>query len=148
MVLVGEFLAGGDVADGVDEDAFVFGFFRLAVGIAVVVEEHGGAKAVDHGVAVANAEEIGDGTFAVTVVGLGLGKTGAVVFEDTRTFADGIEGVAAGTVDGGGPNEEARGHVLVISFFVLRFLTVLIRVLEVWSRDSREAGCVGRRCAV
>ena len=47
VVLVGQFFAGGDVANGRDEDAAVFILLGLAVGVAAVVDEHGGAEAVD-----------------------------------------------------------------------------------------------------
>lgn len=105
VVFVGEFFAGADVAEGKDEDALVH-FFALAVGSAAMVDEHGGTEAVDDFAVVADGEEVGDVAFGVALVGGGLGEAGAVVFEDACAFADGGKGVAAGTVDGGGANEE------------------------------------------
>ena len=66
VVLVGELFAGGDVAEGDDEDAAVF-IFGLAVGVAGVVDEHGGAEAVDDGAVLSGAEEVGDEAVARSV---------------------------------------------------------------------------------
>jgi len=106
VVLVDELFVGGDVADGADEDAAVF-FFGLAVGGAGVVEKHGGAEAVDDVGGAAEAEEIGDGAVGVALVGELFGDARAGVLEDAAAAGDGVEGVAAGGVDGGGTDEEA-----------------------------------------
>ena len=114
VVLVGELLAGGDVADGGDEDVSVGVLRGLAVGVATVVEEHGHSEAVDDGVAAA-VEEVGDGASLVTGVGDGLGHALAIVLADTGSLFDGAQGKTAGGVDGGGTNDESGNCLLYTS---------------------------------
>ena len=106
VVLVDQLFIGGDVADGADEDTTAR-LFGLAVGGAGVVEEHGGAEAVDDVALVAEAEEVGDGTVGVALVGKVFGDACASVLEDAAATWDGVEGVAAGGMDGGGADEQA-----------------------------------------
>jgi hypothetical protein len=80
----------------------------VAVGVAGVVEEHGGAEAVDDVALVAEAEEVGDGALGVALVGEFLGDARSVVLEDALAAGDGIERVAASGMDGRGANEQAR----------------------------------------
>src|ERR1035441_4153654 len=108
VVLVGEFFAGGDVADGGDEDAALFVLLGLAVGVAAGVDEHGGAETVDDFSAA--GEEVGDEAVLVAGVGDGLGQAGAVVLADADAFLDGPHGVAAGCVDGRGANDKSGEH--------------------------------------
>ena len=84
------------------------GFFGFAVGVAGVVEEHGGAEAVDHGFAVADAEEVGHGQVFVFDVGAVLGHARAGVFDDEGAVADACGGVAACGVDRGGADDECH----------------------------------------
>ena len=86
-------------------------FFGLAVWGAGVVEEHGGAEAVDDHVFGAVAEEVGDEAVGVALVGDGLGHARAFVLADADAFAEGSGGVAAGGVDGGGADDESGKHV-------------------------------------
>lgn len=109
VVLVGEFFAGLDGAEGDDEDPLVF-FEGFAVGGAGVVDEHGGAEAVDDGAFGAEGEEVGDDAVLVAEVGFGFGQAGAIVLADAGAFRDGARGVAAGGVDGGGADDEVWEH--------------------------------------
>jgi hypothetical protein len=110
VVLVDELLVGGDIADGTNVDAALV-LLSAAVGVAGVVEEHGGAEAVDDLALVTEAEEVGDGALGIALVSKLFGNARAVVLEDAAAAGDGVEGIAAGGVDGGGSNEEAgRGE--------------------------------------
>jgi hypothetical protein len=106
VVLVDEFFAGGDVADGLDVDAAIV-LFGLAVGGAGVVDEHGGGEAVDDVGGAVDGEEVGDGLLGVALVGDVLGDAGAVVLEDAAAAGDGVERDDAGGVDFGGLDEQA-----------------------------------------
>jgi hypothetical protein len=99
-VVVGDFGVGGDVAQGGDPDAAVFVFAGFAVAVAAVVDEHGGAEAVDDNGAVAQSKEIGDGIVGVEVVGFFFGDAPAGVFGDALALANRRGGVATGGVDG------------------------------------------------
>src|SRR5579871_3317300 len=67
VVFVGQFLAGRDGAHGHHPDAAMLILHCLAVGIAAVIEEHGGAEAVDDQLFAA-AKKIGDRTIGVTLI--------------------------------------------------------------------------------
>src|SRR5579862_4028709 len=58
-IIVGDFLARRDVADGPDPHT-AFDFFRLAIWIAAVIDEHGHTVAVDHYRAVAESKKVSD----------------------------------------------------------------------------------------
>jgi len=99
-VVVGDFGVGGNVAEGGDPDAAVFVFAGFGVAVAAVVDEHGGAEAVDDNGAVAQSKEIGDGVVGVEGVGFFFTDAPAGVFGDAFAFADERGGVAACGVDG------------------------------------------------
>src|ERR1035437_443405 len=80
-VVVGDLLAGGDLPDGLDPHPAAH-LAGLAVGLATVVDEHGGAMAVDDDGAVAESKQEGDGRGVVWCVGLGLGAAVAGVLGD------------------------------------------------------------------
>src|SRR6185437_14352867 len=81
VVVVGEFFAGGDVANGFNPDA-TSNFVGFAIRVAGVVEEHGHSVAVDDDGAVADAEQIGGWRVLVFGVGEFLGNARAGVFDD------------------------------------------------------------------
>jgi len=64
-----------------------------------VVDEHGGSEAVDDHLAVAVAEEVGDETVGISLVGYLLCHARTVILTDACALADGPGGVAAGGVD-------------------------------------------------
>ena len=107
-IVVGDFAFGGDVAQGDDPDAVVF-LDSLGVAVATVVDEHGGAEAVDDGCAVAESKEIGDGVVLVEHVGFVFVDAAAGVFGDALAFANVGGGVAAGGVNGGRANDQSHG---------------------------------------
>src|SRR5580658_468556 len=99
-VVVGDFGVGGDVAEGGDPDAAIVVFAGLAVALATVVDEHGGAEAVDDDRAVAQSKEIGDGVVGVEGVSFFLADASTCVFGDALALADRRGGIATGGVDG------------------------------------------------
>jgi len=109
-VVVGDLLSSGDVLYGRYPDAIIL-FAGLAVGVATVVDEHGGAVAVDDHRAVAESKEVGDGRGLVGDVGFVLAEAVAGVLGDALTLADGRGGVAAGGVDGGGADDQCHANV-------------------------------------
>jgi len=98
-VVVGDFAAGGDVAEGDDEDSAIF-FNGFGVAFAAVVDEHGGAEAVDDDPSVTESKEVGDGVVLVEVVGFFFGDAAAGVFGDAFAFGNDGGGITAGGVDG------------------------------------------------
>ena len=106
VVLVDQFFAGGDVADGADEDSTAR-LLALAVGRAGVVEEHRRSKAVDYIAVVPEAEDIGDDAVGVALIDQLFGEARAVVLDDAAAARDGVQRVAPSGVDGGGADEEA-----------------------------------------
>jgi hypothetical protein len=99
-VVVGDLGVGWDVPQGGDPDVAVFVFAGLAVAIATVVDEHGGAEAVDDNRAVAQSKEIGDGVVGVKLIGFFFADAAAGVFGNALALADKRSGVATGGVDG------------------------------------------------
>lgn len=99
-VVVGDLAVGGDIAQGGDPDAAVVVFAGFAVAVATMVDEHGGAEAVDDDVAFAQSKEIGDGVVDVELVSFFFADAAAGVFGDALAFADRRGGVATGGMDG------------------------------------------------
>ena len=93
-------VVGGDVAEGRDPDAAVVVFAGFAVAFAAVIDEHGGAEAVDDDVAVAQSKEIGDGVVFVEVVGFFFVNAAAGVFGNSLAFTNRRGGVTSGGMDG------------------------------------------------
>src|SRR5690606_7810492 len=111
-VVVGQLLARGDVADGLDEDAVLarvaaVGFLvdRLAVRVAAVVDPAGDV-AVDIGVddvLVVEREQEGMAGLrlvAVDAVGLGMGAQLALVLHQALALGEGCGGEVAVSMDG------------------------------------------------
>jgi hypothetical protein len=109
-VVVGQLLAGSDVAEGRNPDAAVF-LAALAVGLATVVDVHGRAAAFDDGRAVAESKHIGDGRVLADGVGLGAGEAAASVLGHALALADGRGSEAAGAVDGRETDDESHANV-------------------------------------
>ena len=97
VVVVGEFLAGGDVAKSNDPDVIV-NLVGFAVRLAGVIHERRHAKAIDHRLAVVHAIQVGyfaAGIHAGTLFG---GEAGPSVLENSRASRDRRGGVDTRTV--------------------------------------------------
>jgi len=81
VVVVGEFLARRNVADGSNENPAI-DFIRLAIRIAGMVDESRDAIAVNHPLAIGQTKEICPRRMLVNVVGLIVGQLRAGVFDD------------------------------------------------------------------
>lgn len=64
--------------------------------------------AVDDLRTVADAEQVGDGSVFVETIGFFFANHGPCVFNNARALCDGCSGIAAGSMDGGGANNEAH----------------------------------------
>jgi hypothetical protein len=109
-VVVGNLLAGDDVAQSRDPDSSVL-LDTLAVGIATVIDKHRRAMAVDDDRAVSESKQVGDGGVLVGGVGLVPRKAVPGVLGHALALANGGGGVAAGGVDGGGSDDESHANV-------------------------------------
>src|SRR6266496_2347235 len=109
VVIVGEFLACGDVANGADENPSI-NFIGFAVWIARVIDEGGNAVAVNDALAVCQSEEVGPRRMLINRVGLIIGQLGPGVFDDDVPLLDGSGRVNAVSVDVRSANNQ--GHVL------------------------------------
>lgn len=65
-----------------------------------MIDEHGGAEAVDDDVAVAQSKEIGDGVVYVKLVGFFFFNAAPGVFGNTLAFTNRRSGVTTGGMDG------------------------------------------------
>src|ERR1019366_88446 len=106
-IVVGKFFAGSNVANRGDEDAFPF-FVGLAVGIARMVHKHRHPVAIDHHLAIANAEQISERAAFVAGVAFGLGDALSRVFQDASTLGNIVKGEASSSVNVRGTNDETR----------------------------------------
>jgi hypothetical protein len=86
-VVVGELLAGLDVANAGDEHSITL-FVGLAVGIARVIHKHGYAMAIDHNFAIADAKQIGKRTPIVSGVAFRFTDALASVFHQFCSFGN------------------------------------------------------------
>ncbi len=109
VVLVGELLAGCDVADSGDEDPSA-DVFALAVWIAGVIDEHRSSEAINDHSVVSTTEEIRDEAVLIPFICFVFGKARSVVLTDARTFFDGLRGVAARGVNRGRTNDQSIKH--------------------------------------
>src|SRR5690606_27090493 len=121
-VVVGQFLAGADIADRLDVDpvqaavvALGLHHHRLAVGVAAVVDPArivALVVGVDHVLVVEGEQE---GVAALHVAGavggdLGMGAALAPVLDDALALADGLDGKYAVAVDGRLAGGDLAGH--------------------------------------
>src|SRR5579875_1277944 len=106
-VVVGQFFAGGNVANAFDVDAPVL-LVGFAVGIAGVIDEHGHAMTVDHHLAIPYAKKIGEGATIIAIITLGLGDAFAGVFQHARPFGNVVQREASSGMNVGGTNDKAR----------------------------------------
>jgi hypothetical protein len=79
VVLVGQLFVGRDVPNCPDKHPSVDAF-RLAVGIARVIDEHGNTKAIDHRSIVGTAEEIRDVPARIAFIRMLFREARTVVF--------------------------------------------------------------------
>src|SRR5208283_3378514 len=105
-IIVGEFFAGGDVAQRLYKDPVLF-LVGLTVGIAGVVHEHGHPMPIDHNLAVTDPKEIGERAAIVANVSLSFADAFARVLENTSFLRDVVQGEASSGVNIRGTNNQA-----------------------------------------
>jgi hypothetical protein len=101
LVINGQLLAGGDVSQGEEIDAFIF-LYGFTIGFARMIHQRTQANAIDHSLAICETEKIGGGPLIVEAVGFLASQASAGVFEDPRPFLDRTSGEASAPMDGGG----------------------------------------------
>jgi len=106
VVLVGQFLAGGDVTRRDDPDSPVE-VFRLAVRFAAMVDEHCRTEAIDDLATISCTEEIGYEAVLVALVSDVFAEARAVIFHDGGPFFYGPGRVATCGMNGRRTNHEA-----------------------------------------
>ena len=79
IVIVSEFLSGGDVSNGSNDHASL-NFICLAVGLTRMVDEGGNTIAIHHMLAIHQTKEISSGRIFINIVGLGVRQPRASVF--------------------------------------------------------------------
>ena len=92
VVVVGEFLACGNVADGSNENPAI-DFIRLAIGIAGMINKGRDAIAINHPLAIGETEKICPWRVLVNVVCLVVGQLRAGVFDYDVAFLNRCGGV-------------------------------------------------------
>ena len=109
VVIVGEFLACGNVANSADKNPPI-NFIGLAVWIAGVIDEGGDAVSVNYPFAVRESEEVRPRGMVINRVSLIVGESRPGVFDDNVPLLDGSGGVNAVGVDV--RSADNQGHVL------------------------------------
>ena len=107
VVVVRKFFVCGNIANCPDPDPAP-DLVSFAVGIAGVIDEHCGAVAIDHNFAVTQSKKIGGRRVLILLISGFLADARASVLHHPGSRFDGRGGVTAGSVNGGGANDEAH----------------------------------------
>ena len=109
-VIVGDFFARRNALHGVDPYPALF-LPCLAIWVAAVVDEHGGAMAVDDDRAISESKQVGDGRLFIEHVRLILTESRTGVFRYARTLRDTSCGIATGGVNRGGADDKCHANM-------------------------------------
>jgi hypothetical protein len=107
VVIVGKFFVCLNIADGLDPDPAPL-LVSFTIGLAGMIDEHGGAVTIDYDFAVAKSKKIGCWRVLILLISKFFADTRASVFHHPSARLNGRGGVASGSMNGRGSNDQAH----------------------------------------